>query len=376
MNASNNAAAFLPFTRPAIDEETIAGVAEVLRSGWITSGPQVKSFEQALSAHCGGRPVRAYNSGTAALEVALRVAGIGPGDEVITTPLSWVSTASVILQVGARPVFADIDPVTRNIDLDLAERAVTKKTRAIIPVHLAGLPLDLDKLYAMAGRHKLRVIEDAAQAYGAMWKGKPIGAQGDLVMFSFHANKNVTCAEGGCLVMGDEREVPLAEKLRLMGVTRTGEDGMDVDVAGGKYNLTDVAARIGVGQLKRTEEFTTRRRALAKRYFDRFDRKPGCELPPADFENSCWHMFQVVLPPSMPRATFIAKMRGHGIGIGVHYPAIHLFTLFRNLGWKDGDFPQAERIGRSIATLPLFPAMADEDVDRVCTAAAAVLDQH
>jgi len=380
MNAPDNkeakAEAFLPFTRPLIDEETIAGVAEVLRSGWITSGPQVKAFEQAISTHCGGRPVRAYNSGTGALEVALRVADIGPGDEVITTPLSWVSTASAILMVGARPVFVDVDPVTRNIDLDLAERAITNKTRAIIPVHLAGLPVNLDRLHALAATHKLRVIEDAAQAYGASWKGKPIGAQGDLVMFSFHANKNVTCAEGGCLVMPDEQSVPLAEKLRLMGVTRTGEDGMDVDVVGGKYNLTDVAARIGIGQLKRETEFTARRRVLAQRYFEHFERESGCELPVADFENSCWHMFQIVLPPSMPRATFIAKMREHGIGIGVHYPAMHLFTLFRKLGWKEGDCPHAERIGRSIATLPLFPAMADEDVDRVCTAAAAVLEQH
>ena len=379
MNASDKtvkAAAFLPFTRPLIDEETIAGVADVLRSGWITSGPQVKAFEQAISTHCGGRPVRAYNSGTGALEVALRVAGIGPGDEVITTPLSWVSTASVILMVGARPVFVDVDSVTRNIDLDLAERAITRKTRAIIPVHLAGLPVNMDRLHALAAARGLRVIEDAAQAYGATWKGKPIGAQGDLVMFSFHANKNVTAAEGGCLVMPDEQAVPLAEKLRLMGVTRTGEDGMDVDVTGGKYNLTDVAARIGIGQLKRVAEFTARRRALAQRYFDRFDRTLGCELPVADFENSCWHMFQVVLPATMPRATFIAKMREHGIGIGVHYPAMHLFTLFRKLGWKEGDCPQAERIGRGIATLPLFPAMADEDVDRVCTAAAAVLQQR
>ncbi len=379
MNAADNtakAAAFLPFTRPLIDEETIAGVAEVLRSGWITSGPQVKAFEQAISTFCGGRPVRAYNSGTSALEVALRVAGIGPGDEVITTPLSWVSTASVILMVGARPVFVDIDPLTRNIDLDLAKRAITKKTRAIIPVHLAGLPVDMDQLYSLAAEYKLRVIEDAAQAYGASWKGKPIGAQGDLVMFSFHANKNVTSAEGGCLVMPDEQAVPLAEKLRLMGVTRTGEDGMDVDVAGGKYNLTDIAARIGIGQLKRVAEFTARRRLLAQRYFERLDKKLGCELPVADFDNSCWHMFQVVLPVRMPRATFIAKMREHGIGIGVHYPAMHLFTLFRKLGWKEGDCPHAERIGRGIATLPLFPAMADEDVDRVCTAAAAVLQQH
>jgi dTDP-4-amino-4,6-dideoxygalactose transaminase len=372
--------AFLPFTRPSIDEETIAGVADVLRSGWITSGPQVKAFEQAISTYCGGRPARAYNSGTAALEVALRIAGIGPGDEVITTPLSWVSTASVILQVGARPVFADIDPATRNLDLNLAEQAVTAKTRAIMPVHLAGLPVDTDRLYALAERHRLRVIEDAAQAYGANWKGARIGAHGDLVMFSFHANKNVTSVEGGCLVMPDESALPLAEKLRLMGVTRTGEDGMDVDVLGGKFNLTDVAARVGLGQLKHLDEFTARRRALAQRYFELWDRglgTRGVELPPADFSQSCWHMFQIVLPEKlMSRAEFIWRMRELGIGVGVHYPAIHLFTLYRKLGWKEGDFPQAERVGRSICTLPLFPAMADSDVDRVCAAVRRVLGER
>ena len=383
------AAPFLPFTRPSIDEETIAGVAAVLRSGWITSGPQVKAFEQSLSALCAGRPVRAYNSGTAALEIALRIAGVGAGDEVITTPLSWVSTASVVLQVGARPVFVDIDPITRNIDLALVERAITPKTRALMPVHLAGLPVDLDRLYDIAARHRLRVIEDAAQAIGATWGGRAIGAhpKSDLVAFSFHANKNITTTEGGCLVLRGEEahsgEVALAEKLRLMGVVRSGEDGIEVDMLGGKYNLTDVAACIGNGQLKRLEEFTARRKALARRYFDRFDARlvaAGCELPPQDFAHSCWHMFQVVLPesradgkPAMLRAEFMRRMRELGIGIGVHYPAIHLFELYRKLGWKSGDLPHAERIGRGIVTLPLFPAMADADVDRVCAAMSTVL---
>jgi dTDP-4-amino-4,6-dideoxygalactose transaminase len=378
-----SAPSFLPFTRPSIDEETIAGVAEVLRSGWITSGPQVKAFENALSEFCAGRPVRAYNSGTAALEIALRVAGIGPGDEVITTPLSWVATANVILEVGATPVFVDVDEVTRNIDLALVEKAITPKTRAIIPVHLAGLPVDLDRLYAIAGRHKLRVIEDAAQAIGAAWGGHRIGAhpKSDIVVFSFHANKNITTAEGGCIVLPDGRahlgEIALAEKLRLMGVVRSGEDGLEVDVLGGKFNLTDLAARIGVGQMKRVAEFTARRHALARRYFATLDARLatlGCELPPADFEHSCWHMFQLVLPDGVKRADFIKSMREqHQIGIGVHYPAMHLFKLYRDRGWKAGDMPNAERIGRGIVTLPLFPAMADTDVDRVCDALAAVV---
>jgi len=362
---------FLPFTRPSIDEATIAGVGEVLRSGWITTGPEAKAFEAALSEHCGGRPVRAYSSGTITMEIALRLAGIGAGDEVITTPLSWVSTANVVLEVGARPVFVDVDPRTRNIDLSLVE--ATKKTKAIIPVDLAGLPVDRDRLYAIAKAKNLRVIEDAAQAFGASWKGQPIGSFGDFVSFSFHANKNITTAEGGALVLPDEKLIPAAEKLRLQGITRSGEDGMDCDVPGGKANLTDVAARIGLGQLPHLQRFTERRRTLAKRYFQLWDRSLGCELPVEDFENSNWHMFQVVLPARFPRARFIAAMREAEIGVGVHYPAMHLFSLYRSLGWREGQFPHAERIGRSIATLPLFPAMHDADVERVCEAARKIL---
>jgi len=364
---------FLPFTRPTIDEATIAGVAEVLRSGWITSGPQVKAFEAALSRHCGGRPVRCFNSGTATLEVALRLAGIGAGHEVITTPLSWVATANVVLEVGARPVFVDVDPRTRNIDLAAAEAAVTSRTRAIIPVDLAGLPVDRDRLYDLAQRRELRVVEDAAQSFGANWRGKALGSFGDFVSFSFHANKNITSAEGGALVLPDETLVARCEQLRLQGVIRSGEDGMDVEVAGGKFNLTDVAARIGLGQLPQLGRFTQRRRELARRYFQRWDPSLDCELPPEDFEQSNWHMFQVVLPERVERAGFIARMREHGIGVGVHYPAMHLFKLYRGLGWRAGQFPHAERIGRGIATLPLFPAMADSDVDRVCEAAKKVL---
>ncbi|MCX7168931.1 MAG: DegT/DnrJ/EryC1/StrS aminotransferase family protein [Proteobacteria bacterium] len=368
---------FLPFTRPSIDEETIAAVAEVLRSGWLTTGPKAKEFEAALSAHCGGRPVRVCNSGTVTMEIALRLARIGAGDEVITTPLSWVATAGVILAVGARPVFVDIDPATRNIDLERIEAAITQKTRAIIPVDLAGLPVDRDRLYAIAGQHRLRVIEDAAQAFGASWKGKPIGSSfgndSDFVSFSFHPNKNITTGEGGALVLPADIDPALCERMRLQGVRRFGEDGMDVEALGGKANLTDIAAAIGLGQLQRLEEFTARRKQLAHRYFELFDRNLGCELPLEDFENSNWHMFQILLPAGCQRGRFIALIRERGIGIGVHYPAMHLFTLYRKLGYKAGDFPQAERVGRQIATLPLFPAMQDSDVERVCNTLTDVL---
>lgn len=364
---------FLPFTRPSVDEDTIADVVAVLRSGWLTSGPKVKAFEEALSTYCDGRPVRAFNSGTATLEVALRLASIGAGDEVITTPLTWVATANVILTVGATPVFVDVDPTTRNIDLDRIEAAITDKTRAIIPVDLAGLPVDRDRLYAIARQHKLRVIEDAAQSFGASWKGTPIGVSGDFISFSFHANKNITTSEGGALVLPADADPALCERLRLQGVQRFADGGMDIDVLGGKSNLTDIAAAIGLGQLKHTAEFTERRRALARRYFASLDRSLGCELPREDFTNSNWHMFQILLPQNCNRADFIAAMKEKNIGIGVHYPALHLFTLYRKQGFQPGDFPHAEDIGARTVTLPLFPTMTDADADRVCIAISQAL---
>ena len=368
---------FLPFTRPDIDEETIAAVGEVLRSGWITTGPRCRELEAALSQRYGGRPVRLVNSATAALEMALQLAGIGPGDEVLTCPLSWVATGNVILQVGATPVFVDADPATRNIDLNLLEAAITPRTRAILPVDLAGLPVDRERLYDIARRHGLRAIEDAAQSMGANWAGQEIGRGGDLVSISFHANKNMTTAEGGCLVMNDAAEARLFEKLRLQGVERHADGTMEVDVLGGKSNLTDVAAAIGLGQLRRLDDFNRRRHLLARRYFERIDRRLGLTLPPDDFSHSNWHMFQPLLPLerlSLSRADFIEAMKARGIGVGVHYPAMHLFKLFRALGHREGDFPVAERLGRSIVTLPLFPAMAESDVDRVCDAVRAVLE--
>jgi dTDP-4-amino-4,6-dideoxygalactose transaminase len=364
---------FLPFTRPSIDEATIAAVAQVLRSGWITSGPQVREFEAQLSAWCGGRPVRALSSGTGALEIALAMLGIGSGDEVITSPLSWVATSNVVLRAGARPVFVDIDPATRNIDLELMQAAITPRTRLLMPVDLAGLPVDRTRLYEIASAHGLRVLEDAAQSMGANWQGERIGAGGDIVSISFHANKNLTTAEGGCLVLNDADEARRCELWRLQGVQRSADGDLDATLPGGKHNLTDIAARIGLGQLARLDEFTARRCELARRYFERFDRSLGCELPLEDFTQSNWHMFQVVLPAQVRRGEFVQQMHALGIGVGVHYPPIHLLSFYREMGFKPGDYPVAERIGAGIVTLPLFPAMRDEDVDRVCAATVRVI---
>ena len=364
---------FLPFTRPSIDEATIAEVGEVLRSGWITTGPRCKALEASLSQRYGGRPVRLTNSATAALELALRLMGVGPGDEVITTPLSWVATGNVILAVGATPVFVDVDRESRNIDLEQVKRAITPRTRALLPVDLAGLPVDRDQLYDIARSRGLRVLEDAAQSMGSRWGGREIGRDGDVVSFSFHANKNMTTAEGGCLVLNTEEEARQFEKLRLQGVTRHADGGMDVDVLGGKANLTDVAAAIGLGQLRQLDAFNERRAMLARRYFERFPRDLGFELPLADFEHSNWHMFQPLLPRGeLSRGAFIEAMKARGIGVGVHYPAMHLFALYRALGHKPGEFPVAEDIGQRTVTLPLFAAMHEDDVDRVCDAITQV----
>ena len=238
----------IPFLRPHITDADIKNMVRSVKTGWLVCGPETTKFEEKLARYLGVKDAVMMNSATSALHIALILAGVEEGDEVITTPISWVATANVILEVGATPVFADIDPVTRNIDLDQLEAAITPRTKALIPVYLAGLPVDMQRLYAIARKHNLRIVEDAAQALGSSWNGQRIGATGDFVSFSFQANKNVTCSEGGCLVLNTPEEARLAEKYRLQGVTRSGFDGLDVDVLGGKFNMTDIAAAIGLGQ--------------------------------------------------------------------------------------------------------------------------------
>ncbi len=367
---------FLPFTRPSIDEQTIVEVAEVLRSGWLASGPKVKAFEAALSSYFGGRPVRTQTSATASLEHALLACGIGAGDEVIVPAMSFVASANVVVRAGARPVFVDVELDTRSIDLDQAEAAISTRTRAIMPVHLAGLPVDLDRVYALAERHGLRVIEDAAQALGSSYRGRRIGSSGDLVCFSFHPNKNITSIEGGAVVGGSREEVRELELHRFHGQARIAADQVETYFAGGKANLSDVAACVGLGQLRQLEAFNARRRELAARYFALWGEEPPLRLPARGDAGHNWHMFAALLPLDrlrIDRAEFIAAMAARGVGIGVHYPAIHLFSAYRALGYREGQFPNAERIGRETITLPLFPAMSDSDPERVVTAVSEVL---
>ena len=369
---------YLKFAGPVLDEATIAGVADVLRSGWITSGPRVQAFERALSAFCGGRPVKAMTSATAAVEVALQLAGIGPGDEVITSAQSFFTVLNMIVKVGATPVFVDCDLVTRNIDLREVEAAITARTKAIMPTHWPGSLVDMDALHALARAHGLRVIEDAALVMGSQWQGCNIGAIGDLVTFSFHPNKNMTTIEGGALVVNDDAEAGRVDALRFHGITYLPDRTRDVAFPGGKFNLPDVNASIGSAQLDRLPDFLATRRALAVRYFERFATDPPCVLPPRphDGDGQSWNMFSVLLP--LDRLTVTRKalrdaLDAQGIGTGVSYEALHLCTLGRRYGYKEGDFPVTERIARETVTLPLHAGMTAADVDRVCAALTGIV---
>jgi len=371
---------YLKFAGPLLDDATIAGVDEVLRSGHIASGPWVQKFEAQLSAFCGGRPARALTSGTAAVEVALQLCEIGPGDEVISSAQSFFTVLNMIVKVGATPVFVDCDLVTRNIDLAQVEAAITSRTRAIVPTHYPGSLVDMDALLALARRRGIRVIEDAALVIGSRWKGRNVGAFGDLTTFSFHPNKNITSIEGGALVVNDAAEAKRVESLRFHGITYLSDRTRDVAFPGGKFNMPDVNARIGYSQLERLPEFLARRRALVDHYFARLATDPPCVLPPrpdADADGaSSWNMFCVLLPLdrlTISRKAFRDALEARGIGTGMSYEALHVCTLGRRHGGREGQFPNAERIARETVALPLHAGMSEADVDRVCATVAEVL---
>ena len=365
----------LNFSQPALDDATIAAMTATMRTGWIASGPRVLEFERALSASFGGRPTRTLTSATGAMELALLACGIGAGDDVITSTQSFFSTMNMIVKVGARPVFVDCDLVTRAIDLDQVAAAITPRTKAIVPTHFPGALGDMDALYALARRHGLRVIEDAALVQGSTWRGQPVGSFGDIATFSFHPNKNMTTIEGGAIVVPDDDTARRIEVLRFHGIERLADDTRDVAVASGKYNMSDVSAAIGLAQLAQLPGFLAQRQRLADRYFDVFPAIEGAVLPPRGVTGQSWNMFCVLLPYERlgtTRQAFRAALRERGIATGLSYEPSHLTTLGRSLGWRDGQFPNAERIGRETVTIPLHCGMTEADVDRVCAAISAV----
>ncbi len=368
---------FLPFTRPSIDESTIAAVAEVFRSGQIASGPRVQEFERALQVYLGGeRHVRVLTSATEGLEIALDMAGVRAGDEVLVPAMSFAASANVVARLRATPVFVDVELHSRNIDLTLARQAVTRKTRAIMPVHFSGLAADMEGVLALAKEFDLRVVEDAAHAIGTRSGERLIGSFGDLAVFSFHPNKNMTCIEGGAISTASAAEAEKIELARFHGIHKDAQGSVDVLSAGGKSNLSDVAAQVGIEQLRRLDEFNARRRVLAGLYFDALATMPNLTLPARGDEGHSWHMFTVLIDFDafgMTRFEFQQAMAKRGIGIGIHYPCIPSFTFYRMLGQRADDFPNAQRIGRQTVTLPLFPAMKDSDVARVTREMRTVL---
>lgn len=375
----------IPFFRPSISEEDVAAVAETLRSGWLTSAGNVKALEAELATECGAGFVNAVNSATAALHLCLEAWDIGPGDEVITTPYTFVATATTIIHAGADVVFADVRDHDLNIDPAAVELAITPRTKAIVPVHFAGQPCDMDAIMGIARAHGLKVLEDAAHAIGAAYRGRPIGSIGDATAFSFYATKNMTTGEGGALATNDEQLSERVRRLTLHGMNKDawnrygpcGSWRYDITEFGFKDNLTDTAAALGRSQLRRLEQLRQGREAAVQRYFANLRGEEHLQLPGfSEGDTHAWHLFMVRVKPSAPvqRDEVIVRMAERGIGCSVHFIPVHTFAAYRALGrWREGDFPVAENAFRGAISLPLFPDMTAAEVDIVCEELRAAL---
>lgn len=361
----------LPFAKPTIGLEEKAAVAEVLETGWLTSGPKVAEFEAALAEYIGGGVgVRVFNSATSALEATLLGLNLRSGDEVIVPAMSFAASANVVLRAGAVPRFVDVDLVTRNVQPEWVAAALTSRTRAIMPVHFAGRAAPVESLYELAAPKGIVVVEDAAQAIGSSSGVGKVGSMGNPSCFSFHPNKNMTTIEGGALASADRELLGRVERIRFHGIEKNAAGEVDVAQWGGKMNLPDVGAALGLVQLRRLDQFNRRRRALALRYLERLPRNEHLVLP-EDVAGHSWHMFCVSVDfdaIGVTRAALQEQLASQGIATGTHYPAIHLFSLYRGFGYRPGQFPNAERIADQTVTLPLFPGMSEADVDRVSSA--------
>ncbi|APC14284.1 UDP-4-amino-4-deoxy-L-arabinose--oxoglutarate aminotransferase [Pseudomonas frederiksbergensis] len=376
--------AFLPFSRPSIGDEEIAAVEQVLRSGWITTGPKNQELEEQFAQYVGCQHAVALSSATGGMHITLLALGIGPGDEVITPSQTWVSTANMICLLGATPVFVDVDRDTLMTDVQAIEAAITPRTKAIIPVHYAGAAFDLDPLYALADKHGIAVIEDAAHAAGTRYRGRAIGAQGTAI-FSFHAIKNMTCAEGAMFVSDNQA---LADRVRMLKFHGLGVDAYDrlthgrkpqamVIEPGFKYNLADINAAIALVQLQRLDEINAKRTALAQTYLQRLEGLPVQPLSvPTYPQQHAWHLFILRIDAErcgMDREAFMKALQEQNIGTGIHFVATHLHTYYRQR-FPDIHLPNTEWNSARLCSIPLFPDMTTDDVERVVGAIENILD--
>ncbi|WP_406610143.1 UDP-4-amino-4-deoxy-L-arabinose aminotransferase [Agarivorans sp. JK6] len=376
---------FLPLSRPAIEQQEIDAVVEVLKSGWITTGPKNAELENAIKSYTGAEHAVALSSATAGLHLTLVALGIGPGDEVITPSMTWVSTVNLITLMGAKPVFVDVDADTLMTTAERIEAQITNKTKLIIPVHYAGAPLDLDAIYALAEQYNIPVVEDAAHAIGCEYKGRPIGQTGHCI-FSLHAIKNVTTAEGGIFTTNDAE---LAERIRRLKFHGLGVDAFDRETQGRapqaeviepgyKYNMPDICAVLGLGQMQRLASITAQRQALVAHYRELLNDVAGITpmSVPSYTHKHCWHLMIVRVEPSIcgfDRDQLISMLKQQGIGAGIHFKACHSQKYYREnyqtrFGEINPDLSNTEFNSQRICSLPLFPGMQLSDVERVVTA--------
>ena len=380
---------FLPFALPDLDESEFAEVREALASGWVTTGPKTKAFESQFAAAVGAKHAVAVNSCTAAMHLALEAIGLGRGDEVITTPYTFAATAEVIRYFDARPVLVDVEAKFLNIDPSLIEEAVTPRTKAIMPVHIAGNASELDPIHAIASARGLRVIEDAAHAFPTTYGGRMIGTLSDITCFSFYATKTITTGEGGMITTGDDR---LAERCRIMALHGISKDAWkrytaegswyyEIVAPGYKYNMTDVAAAMGIAQLRKYRAMHQRRCDIARAYTEAFAGFPELQ-PPSDRPGAvhAWHLYMLRLNLEqlrIDRAAFMEELKKKNIGASVHFIPLHIHPYYRDtFGYKPADLPVAYGEYLREISLPIFSKMSDDDVRSVIDAVTAIVSAN
>jgi dTDP-4-amino-4,6-dideoxygalactose transaminase len=372
---------YLPFYRPWIDDDDVEAVAAAIRSGWITTGPTTKEFESEFASQVGATHAVAINSCTAGLHLGLVAMGVGPGDEVITTPYTFVATVATIVEAGATPVLADVEPDTLNIDPEEIARKSGDRTRCIVPVHIAGHPCEMDTILEAACASGVSVMEDAAHAFPASFRGRTIGSMSRATVFSFYATKNLTTGEGGMVTTEDEELAARMRRLALHGMDkdawrrydRSGSWFYEVTELGFKYNLSDIQSALGLSQLRKMERMVRRREAIVRSFDDAFEREPALEIPARrSHVGHAWHLYILRLRPDalrIDRDRFIQEMADRGVGCSVHFIPVHLHPYYRDyFGACPEDYPVAFREYSRALTLPLYPAMSDADVAHVVDA--------